>query len=411
MINERVFQTVSNIRSEFLASKPFHHVCVDGFLDERTAEILLRDFPKFKPDHAIDEVGSRYMISDIKSIAVSYALLYDYLSSKEFLQAVSRMTGIAALNFDPLLSGAGTVENREGAEIDPHVDYNFDSRTGWHRRLNLMLHLNKEWSEEWGGAVELHSDPLGGNDSSNVLKSYNSVFNRCVIFETSERSWWGFRKIRLPAEKISCSTKLISIFLYTENRSKDEIVPPHRTFFVPNLERDSIRPNKILTLDEYEELRQIRKKWTSMLAIGFEAEKQLSGRYHDLLAYVRLLEMSLSPPLLGFGRVRAGTVKGYFPDRWVAPQFELTIEPQRPVTSATIHGWLPDGYESDIEVIAGAVSYKAPLCNGKFQIAITFENSAVEPFQVVAKASPFSGGTAKDRRVLGFVLDSIRLGH
>lgn len=46
--------------------------------------------------------------------------------------------------------GGGTHENLDGIDLDPHVDFNYDDRTGLHRRLDILVYLNREWGEAWG---------------------------------------------------------------------------------------------------------------------------------------------------------------------------------------------------------------------------------------------------------------------
>ena len=121
-------------------------------------------------------------------------------------------------------------ENRHGQALDPHVDFNYDPATKLHRKLNLLVYLNKEWREAWGGSIELHSDPR--RPDGNRITSFTPAFNRAVIFETNERSWHGFPRIILPEDKRHLSRKSLSIYLYTRTRPAHEIVPEHGTFYV-----------------------------------------------------------------------------------------------------------------------------------------------------------------------------------
>ena len=58
------------------------------------------------------------------------------------------------------------------------------------------------------------------------------VFNRCVIFGTSEKSWHAFDRIRLPAEKSGASRKSIALYFYSRERPQDEIAGKHTTHYV-----------------------------------------------------------------------------------------------------------------------------------------------------------------------------------
>ena len=87
---------------------------------------------------------------------------------------------------DKTLFGGGTHNNLNGQSLDAHIDFNIDERYMLHRRINLLIYLNKEWEEAWGGAIELHSDPR--NAAVDEIASFLPLFNRAVIFETNEYS-------------------------------------------------------------------------------------------------------------------------------------------------------------------------------------------------------------------------------
>jgi Rps23 Pro-64 3,4-dihydroxylase Tpa1-like proline 4-hydroxylase len=118
---------------------------------------------------------------------------------------MSDLTGIPDLLPDVNMFGGGTHENRHGQQLDAHVDFNYDPKTKLHRRLNLLVYLNKEWDESWGGSIELHSNPRKPDE--NTIASFTPDFNRAVIFETNEYSWHGFPRINLPADKRHLSRK------------------------------------------------------------------------------------------------------------------------------------------------------------------------------------------------------------
>jgi Rps23 Pro-64 3,4-dihydroxylase Tpa1-like proline 4-hydroxylase len=104
-------------------------------------------------------------------------------------------------------------------------------RAAAHRRVNLLIYLNKDWDSDWGGDIELHSDPRHPQD--NRISAYRVDFNRAVLFETNEHSWHGFPQIHLPeALRATHSRKCISIYLYTRERPVEEIAGEHGTFYV-----------------------------------------------------------------------------------------------------------------------------------------------------------------------------------
>jgi Rps23 Pro-64 3,4-dihydroxylase Tpa1-like proline 4-hydroxylase len=79
--------------------------------------------------------------------------------------------------------------------------------------LNLLIYLNPQWQADWGGNLELHSNPR--QPEENKIKSFVPIFNRCLIFETNEYSWHGFSQINLPENQRHLSRKSLSIYLYS----------------------------------------------------------------------------------------------------------------------------------------------------------------------------------------------------
>jgi Rps23 Pro-64 3,4-dihydroxylase Tpa1-like proline 4-hydroxylase len=230
-VSAEVLQHVDRYRDAFDHADHFKHVMIENFLEPSFAEQLLTDFPSFNPRLARNEygdIGGKAVNTQIREISPVYQRLYAVISSKPFLEFMSRLSGIPDLLIDPKMFGGGTHDNRHGQELDPHVDFNYDESEQLHRRLNLIVYLNKEWETEWGGALEIHSNPR--RPQENQIESFDPLFNRAVMFETNEYSWHGFPKIDLPADKRHLSRKSLSIYLYTKDRPAEEIAPMHATF-------------------------------------------------------------------------------------------------------------------------------------------------------------------------------------
>ncbi|MGE5617189.1 MAG: 2OG-Fe(II) oxygenase, partial [Bacillota bacterium] len=228
MIRAEVVDSSLDIQNAFQKAKPFRHVVVDNFLDGAVCEALLQDFPPFDKRKAINEmgdVGRKAVFESVAGISAAYRAFYRYINSPQFLKSIEDLTGIPDLIADETLFGGGTHENLDGQGLDVHVDFNIDERRMLHRRLNVLVYLNKEWREEWGGCIELHSDPW--RPEADEVQRFLPLFNRAVIFETNEYSWHGFPTIRLPDDRKAFSRKSFSIYLYTRERPVEDVVAPH----------------------------------------------------------------------------------------------------------------------------------------------------------------------------------------
>ncbi|MEO1367002.1 MAG: 2OG-Fe(II) oxygenase, partial [Acidobacteriota bacterium] len=229
-------------RAEALAERfreaPFFpHVLIENFLSDDLCRRLHGQFPRFDPE-ARDELGwkaQKATREDVSALGEGYAAVDGLVRSPEFLSLMSRITGIPDLLYDPDYVGGGTHDNVDGAQLDTHVDFNYHPRRGWHRRLNLIVFLNPEWRDEWGGCFEVHRDPWSGDGDD--VRRFVPLWNHAVIFETSERSWHGFDKIALPEElRDGTSRKSFAVYFYTEDRPPEEIATSHATVYVPLLE-------------------------------------------------------------------------------------------------------------------------------------------------------------------------------
>ncbi|NNL94173.1 MAG: 2OG-Fe(II) oxygenase, partial [Xanthomonadales bacterium] len=214
LVNPQVCASAQQLAAQFAAARPFKHIVIDDFLDSDYCQKLIREFPEFDEQLAINEdgvVGAKAVREQIRDISPAYEQLDRLSSSEDFRELIGTITGIEALNHDPHYFGGGTHENREGQGLDAHVDFNYHPITREHRRLNLIVYLNPEWRDEWGGALQLHRDPYLP-PSQDDIKVVTPLANRCVIFETNEYSWHGFKRIQLPDDRKGLSRKSFALY-------------------------------------------------------------------------------------------------------------------------------------------------------------------------------------------------------
>lgn len=260
----------------FRAAEPFPHFVLDDFLEAGFFRRLQAEFPAFDPKNALNdygEPGGKAVVSRPAEIGPAYRELDALIQTRAFLDWLGRATGMQDLLYDPEYYGGGTHENLSGESLDSHVDFNIHPSRRWHRRLNLILFLNDEWEESWGGCLELQRDPWASPED-NIRRKAVPAPNRAVVFETSERSWHGFDPIRIPADHPGVTRRTVAVYFYTVERPAEEIAPEHGTFYAPPPLPERYRDD--------DELRSLVEARDRRLRFHWEREKEL----RDMLAKI-----------------------------------------------------------------------------------------------------------------------------
>lgn len=105
--------------------------------------------------------------------------LLDRLTSAEACEWIADVLGLdCELRADTI--GGGMHQSPPGAFLDVHVDFSrHPVWDGWDRRVNLLVYLNEDWTDEDGGTLVLGDERIV------------PTFNRTVMFETTDESWHG----------------------------------------------------------------------------------------------------------------------------------------------------------------------------------------------------------------------------
>jgi hypothetical protein len=196
---------------EYVSAKPFPHVVIDDFLPPHVLDEVLEEFPSPGQDAWMRfESDTERKLASREDTPLGEATrhLLGELNSAAFIDFLETMTGINGLVPDPHFEGGGLHQIQPGGHLNVHVDFNRHPRTGLDRRLNVLIYLNRDWPEEYGGALE-----LWGRDMQRRERAILPVFNRFVAFSTTERSYHGH------PEPLSCpdgrTRKSLALYYYS----------------------------------------------------------------------------------------------------------------------------------------------------------------------------------------------------
>jgi 2-oxoglutarate-Fe(II)-dependent oxygenase superfamily protein len=254
-IAESTWASAGALAERFREARPFPHVVIDGFLEPEVCRRVVGEFPAYDAERFRNEWGEsgKAYHERVAGLGPAFRELHEALSSTAFLDFASCVSGIPNLLFDPEYFGGGTHENLHGMELDPHIDFNLHPVSKLHRRLNLLLYLNDEWCDDWGGALELHTNPWLHPALDETVR-VSPVCNRCVIFETSDHSWHGFRRLALPEAERHRSRRSFALYLYTREVPPGPLIPHDITIYTDRPLPNHIRAGWTLSDDDIREL-------------------------------------------------------------------------------------------------------------------------------------------------------------
>ncbi len=131
------------------------------------------------------------------------------------------------------------------------------------------------YSQATARLYRLHSNPWKPGEDR--ILTILPILNRCVIFETSERSWHGFSQIRLPERKQQVTRKSIALYFYSKERPQEEILAEHGTFYVHRPLPEHLQPGYQLTETDLQELKNLLSKRDQWIEFLYRREIEFSS--------------------------------------------------------------------------------------------------------------------------------------
>lgn len=213
----------------YRTNDPFPHIVLDDFLPEHVLDRVLEEFPE--PGDidwkAYDTDREKKLATADETVLGPFTRhLLSQFNSSTFVDFLEALTGVEGLIPDPWFYGGGLHQIERGGHLKVHADFNWHRRMLLDRRLNVLVYLNRDWHEEFGGHLELW-DRAMRQARHRILP----VFNRCVIFNTTDFAYHGH------PDPLTCpdarTRRSMALYYYSNGRPADEVSPDRRTEFKP----------------------------------------------------------------------------------------------------------------------------------------------------------------------------------
>ena len=223
----RMKEVAAAAHASYMDAKPFPHVVFDDFFSPTVVDQVLAEFPqpgairwqKFDTGQEIKLASA----AEASFGPITRLLMY-HLNSISFLEFLSAVTGIDNLIPDPRFEGGGLHQIVRGGKLGVHADFNKHRNYGLDRRLNLLLYLNKDWREEYGGHLQLWDRAM-----TRCEAKVSPIFNRVMVFGTTDFTYHGHPDPLACPEGVT--RKSLALYYFSNGRPAEEITGEHTTVF------------------------------------------------------------------------------------------------------------------------------------------------------------------------------------
>ena len=206
--------------SQYCDAAPFPNISFPNFFKAEKLDEILDEFPDLTKGDQL-----KYLNPNENKLASKGEYKFGpklknfmhFMNSQPFLEFLQELTNIdEPLIPDPYFEGGGCHESQAGGFLKIHADFNKNRRTGLDRRLNVLVYLNKDWEDSYGGHFELWN-----KDMSECITKVRPDFNTMAIFSTTDFSYHGLPDpITCPPDR---SRKSLALYYYTNGRPSSEL--------------------------------------------------------------------------------------------------------------------------------------------------------------------------------------------
>ena len=174
----------------YRAGDPFPHVVLDGVLTPNAFARAAAEFPAIEDEFwkgYLHVNETKYSNTEPDTWGRTLHDVAQEFCGPRFVSYLERLTGIEDLIPDWSMDGGGLHQTLRGGHLNIHADFTtHHTHEHWARRVNILLYLNTEWQEDWGGLLELWD-----RDMTAAQARVAPAGNRMLVFSTGEDTFHG----------------------------------------------------------------------------------------------------------------------------------------------------------------------------------------------------------------------------
>jgi hypothetical protein len=187
---EHLTADLAQKRQHYAAASPFAHIVLDDVLFPDVFDRAVEEFPGTKDEFwrgylHVNETKYSNTLPDTWGETLN-AVAREFCSP-QFVEFLQELTGIEGLIPDWTMDGGGLHQTLRGGHLNIHADFTtHHDHADLARRVNILLYLNRQWPEEWGGKLELWN-----KDMSACEAKVTPAGNRMLVFSTAFDTFHG----------------------------------------------------------------------------------------------------------------------------------------------------------------------------------------------------------------------------
>lgn len=200
------------LRAEYAGAKPWPHIVVNDAFPEWLLDMVAAECAALEETRLIKTDTDRLVKEEVsEGFGAATQDLLSLLDSVRFRDFVSAITGVSDLLSDPTHKFAGVHRTPPGGFTKIHRDFEVHPATGLFHRINLLIYLNRDWPEAYGGSLELWPA-----DMAVLGRRIFPRFNTMVLWETHGATLHGLPDpVTCPPGRMRLS---VASYYYTTTR-------------------------------------------------------------------------------------------------------------------------------------------------------------------------------------------------
>ena len=200
----------TRLAEPYRSAAPFPHIVLDDFVSADLLSRIIAEWPSTEDKSFFDRSQERlkYQWSRGEIASPFIRAFLAEMNSPGVIGFIEGLTGIKKLIPDPYFTGGGLHETKAGGHLSVHADFNVHTGMDLIRRINLLIYLNEDWDEAFGGNLELWDERMEA-----CVERVSPLLGRAVIFNTDADSFHG------QPEPLACppdsSRRSVALYYYT----------------------------------------------------------------------------------------------------------------------------------------------------------------------------------------------------